>query len=149
MSWCAKTYGHHEIIILQLSKVKTINSWYFRWLGKLPDTKVAPPLYWKNNGFIEISAFSTKVGLFSALIYQDRPKAAFLRKCGLVWQLWNQHLTQKHPCHPGLPEPSWSRPFLLLLFDHVGLPHVLDLAVHLVHLPTWMDGGGHQETFSL
>ena len=36
-----------------------------------------------------------------------------------------------------------------LLFDHVGLPHVLDLAVHLVHLSTWIALGGHPETFSL
>ena len=36
-----------------------------------------------------------------------------------------------------------------LLFDHVGLPHVLDLAVHLVHLSTWIGLGGHPETFSL
>ena len=36
-----------------------------------------------------------------------------------------------------------------LLPDHVGLPHVLDLAVHLVQLMTWMGRGGHYETFSL
>ena len=36
-----------------------------------------------------------------------------------------------------------------LLFDHVGLPHVLDLAVHLVHLSTWIGLGGHPETLSL
>ena len=36
-----------------------------------------------------------------------------------------------------------------LLPDHVGLPHVLDLAVHLVQLMTWMGRGGHFETFSL
>ena len=35
-----------------------------------------------------------------------------------------------------------------LLPDHVGLPHVLDLAVHLVQLMTWMGRGGHTETFS-
>ena len=29
-----------------------------------------------------------------------------------------------------------------LLPDHVGLPHVLDLAVHLVQLMTWMGRGG-------
>ena len=28
-----------------------------------------------------------------------------------------------------------------LLSEHVGLPNVLDLAVHLVHLSTWMDRG--------
>ena len=32
-----------------------------------------------------------------------------------------------------------------LLPDHVGLPHVLDLAVHLVQLMTWMGRGGHTE----
>ena len=36
-----------------------------------------------------------------------------------------------------------------LLPDHVGLLHVLDLAVHLVQLMTWMGRGGHYETFSL
>ena len=36
-----------------------------------------------------------------------------------------------------------------LLPDHVGLPHVLDLAVHLVQLMTWMGRGVHYETFSL
>ena len=36
-----------------------------------------------------------------------------------------------------------------LLPDHVELPHVLDLAVHLVQLMTWMGRGGHTETFSL
>ena len=29
---------------------------------------------------------------------------------------------------------------------HVGLPHVLDIAVHLVQLMTWMGRGGHTET---
>ena len=31
-----------------------------------------------------------------------------------------------------------------LLHEHVELPHVLDLTVHLVHLTTWMGraGGG-------
>ena len=33
-----------------------------------------------------------------------------------------------------------------LLHEHVELPHVLDLAVHLVHLTTWMGRGGHPET---
>ena len=48
------------------------------------------------DGFVEKSVFSTKVGLFSALNCQDRPKGAFLRKCGLVWQLceWS------HPLDP-------------------------------------------------
>jgi len=44
-------------------------------------------LYQKNDGFIEISDFSTKVGLFSAPFYQNRPNSAILRKFGLVWQL--------------------------------------------------------------
>ena len=42
----------------------------------------------ETDGFVEKLVFSTKVGLFSALICQNRPKGAFLRKCGLVWQLW-------------------------------------------------------------
>ena len=29
--------------------------------------------------------------------------------------------------------------------DHEELPHVLDLAVHLVHLSTWLGMGGHTE----
>ena len=36
-----------------------------------------------------------------------------------------------------------------LLPEHVELPHVLDLAVHLVQLTTCMGRGGHTETFSL
>ena len=36
----------------------------------------------------------------------------------------------------------------ILLPEHVELPRVLDLAVHLVQLVTWMDRGGHTETFS-
>ena len=36
-----------------------------------------------------------------------------------------------------------------LLPEHVELPRVLDLAVHLVQLMTWMGRGGHSETFSL
>ena len=32
-----------------------------------------------------------------------------------------------------------------LLPEHVELPHVLDLAVHLVQLMTWMGRGGHTE----
>ena len=36
-----------------------------------------------------------------------------------------------------------------LLHEHVELPHVLDLAVHLVHLTTWMGRGGHPDTFFL
>ena len=36
-----------------------------------------------------------------------------------------------------------------LLPDHVELPLVLDLAVYLGQLMTWMGRGGHTETFSL
>ena len=36
-----------------------------------------------------------------------------------------------------------------LLPDHVGLTHVLDLAVHLVQLTIWMGLRGHPKTFSL
>ena len=32
-----------------------------------------------------------------------------------------------------------------LFLDHVGLPHVLDLAVHLVNFFGWMSQGGHSE----
>ena len=32
-----------------------------------------------------------------------------------------------------------------LLHEHVGLPHVLDLAVHLVNFFGWMSQGGHSE----
>ena len=32
---------------------------------------------------------------------------------------------------------------------NVELPHVLDLAVHLVQLTTWMGRGGYTETFFL
>ena len=35
-----------------------------------------------------------------------------------------------------------------LLPEHVELPQVLDLIVHLVQLTTWMGRGGHTETFS-
>ena len=31
------------------------------------------------------------------------------------------------------------------LLEHVGLPHVLDLAVHVVNLFGWMSQGGHSE----
>ena len=33
-----------------------------------------------------------------------------------------------------------------LQHEHVELPHVLDLAVHLVPLQTWVGRGGHTET---
>ena len=33
-----------------------------------------------------------------------------------------------------------------LLLEHLGLPHVLDLAVHLVNYFGWMSPGGHSET---
>ena len=38
-----------------------------------------------------------------------------------------------------------------LLLEHVGLPHVLDLAVHLVNFFGWMSQGGHSEraTFTI
>ena len=36
-----------------------------------------------------------------------------------------------------------------LLLDHVGLPHVLDLAVHLVNFFGWIGQGDHSETLLL
>ena len=49
-----------------------------------------------------------------------------------------------------------SEPLLLLalftdklLLEHVGLPHVLDLAVHLVNFFGWMSQGGHSEPLLL
>ena len=36
-----------------------------------------------------------------------------------------------------------------LLLKHVGLPHVLDLAVHLVNFFGWMSQGGHSEPLLL
>ena len=36
-----------------------------------------------------------------------------------------------------------------LLLEHVGLPHVLDLAVHLVSFFGWMSQGGHSEPLLL
>ena len=36
-----------------------------------------------------------------------------------------------------------------LLLKHVGLPHVLDLAVHLVNFLGWMSQGGHSEPLLL
>ena len=36
-----------------------------------------------------------------------------------------------------------------LLLEHVGLPHVLDLAVHLVIFFGWMSQGGHSEPLLL
>jgi len=35
------------------------------------------------------------------------------------------------------------------LLEHVGLPHVLDLAVHLVNFFGWMSQGGHSEPLLL
>ena len=32
-----------------------------------------------------------------------------------------------------------------LLLEHVGLPHVLDLAVHLVNFFGWLSQGGHSD----
>ena len=39
-----------------------------------------------------------------------------------------------------------TRVFWVVNILHVGLPHVLDLAVRLVHLQTWVGRGGHTET---
>ena len=36
-----------------------------------------------------------------------------------------------------------------LLLEHVGLPHVLDNAVHLVHFFCWMSQGDHYEPLFL
>ena len=36
-----------------------------------------------------------------------------------------------------------------LLLEHVGLAHVLDLAVHLVNFFCWMSQGGHSEPLLL
>ena len=36
-----------------------------------------------------------------------------------------------------------------LLLEHVGLPHVLDLAVHLVNFFGWMSQGDHSEPLLL
>ena len=85
-------------------------------------------LYRKNDGFIEILDFSTKVGLFSAPFYQSRPNSAFLRKFGLVWQLCLSPKTQKPKnqkqrglgltlkcCRP--PPPTTHPP---LTFKHEG-----------------------------
>ena len=36
-----------------------------------------------------------------------------------------------------------------LLLEHVGLPHVLDLAFHLVIFFGWMSQGGHSEPLLL
>ena len=36
-----------------------------------------------------------------------------------------------------------------LLLEHVGLSHVLDLAVHLVNFVGWMSQGGHSEPLLL
>ena len=35
-----------------------------------------------------------------------------------------------------------------LLLEHVGLPHVLVLAVHLVNFFSWVSQGGHSEQLS-
>ena len=43
------------------------------------------------------------------------------------------------------PTPETPTPRLLL--DHVELPHVLDLGVHLVHIIGWMGKGDHPKTF--
>ena len=50
---------------------------------------------------------------------------------------------------------SWLLSFLKLglidklLLEHVGLPQVLDLAVHLVNFFGWMSQGGHSEPLLL
>ena len=36
-----------------------------------------------------------------------------------------------------------------LLLEHVGLPHVLDLAVHLVNFFGWVSQGDHSEPLLL
>ena len=36
-----------------------------------------------------------------------------------------------------------------LLLEHVGLPHALDLALHLVNFFGWMSQGGHSEPLLL
>ena len=36
-----------------------------------------------------------------------------------------------------------------LLLEHVGLPNILDLAVHLVNIFVWMSQGGHSEPLLL
>ena len=36
-----------------------------------------------------------------------------------------------------------------LLLEHLGLSHVLDLAVHLVNFFDWVSQGGHSETVLL
>ena len=36
-----------------------------------------------------------------------------------------------------------------LLLEHVGLPHILNLAVHLVNFLGWMSQGGHSEPLFL
>ena len=35
--------------------------------------------------------------------------------------------------------------YFFVLLEHVGLPQVLDLAVHLVNIFGWMSQGGHSE----
>ena len=49
------------------------------------------------------------------------------------------------------PTPKIYRllPVANLLLDHVGLPLVLVLAVHLVNLFGWMDKEDHSKTFLL
>ena len=54
-----------------------------------------------------------------------------------------------------IPQGTWLLPFsnsvLInnLHLDQVGLPHVLDLAVHLVIIFGWMSQGDHSETLLL
>ena len=51
---------------------------------------------------------------------------------------WKFGLDNWHPKELGLVVDN-------LLFDHVGLPHVLVLAVHLVNFLGWMSQGGNSE----
>ena len=49
-----------------------------------------------------------------------------------------------------IPSPSPSRLTIdKLLLEHIGLPHVLGLAVHLVNLFGWMSQGVHSEPLLL
>ena len=45
----------------------------------------------------------------------------------------------------GLAVDRVKPPVPCLLLDHVGLPHVLVLTVHLVNFFDWMSQGGHSE----
>ena len=47
------------------------------------------------------------------------------------------------------PSKSYIELIGKLLLEHVGLPHVLDQAVHLVNFFGWMNQGGHSERLLL